>query len=157
MMDTVVDPSAGKQGTFTNSGRIANRMRTVSFDGAFGVNYYCNFSTTPVGEVTMYYWNSADYAAAETLSPENATAALTIENVGDGQYKATIKGIAAKNLDQGFYVAFGYSDGESTYATDLQSYSIGTYCNSSVSKNISLSPLAAATAVYGYFAKSLFA
>jgi len=128
----------------------------VSFEGAFSVNYYCNFATAPVGRVTMYYWTGADYEAAQTLSVDNATAAISMKDVGGGQYLATVSDIAAKDLDLGFYVAFGYSDGTTEYFTDLQTYSIGAYCNSTVNKNISASPLAAATAVYGYYAKQLF-
>ena len=153
MVSAVVQPD--KLSGFTESGNIASRSRTVSFEGAFGVNYYCSFATVPIGDVTMYYWDSRTYDSADALTVDNATKVIPMENTGDGIYCGRISGIAAKDLDKTFYVAFAYSDGID-HATDLQSYSIGSYCRSSAAKNNAISALAAATAVYGYYANRLF-
>ena len=134
------------------NGGITRKYPTVSFEGAFEINYYCVPAKTPVDGVTMYYWNQADYDAAEVLTAENATAA--IEMNGTDTYQAAIKGIAAKDLDKGIYVAFVYDHGTTTYSSGVLAYSIGTYCNASVGGNAG--ELAKATAVYGYCAKLAF-
>ena len=40
--------------------------KSVSFEGAFEINYYCVPANTPVDGVTMYYWNQADYDEAKS-------------------------------------------------------------------------------------------
>jgi hypothetical protein len=152
MMTAVATPDAAKQGAFAANGGITRKYPTVSFEGAFEINYYCVPAKTPVDGVTMYYWNQADYDAAEVLTADNATAAIAMD--GTGTYQAAIKGIAAKDLDKGIYVAFVYSDGTTTYSSGVLAYSIGTYCNASVNGNAG--ELAKATAVYGYCAKLAF-
>ena len=152
MMTAVANPSAAKQGKFVANGGITRKYPTVSFEGAFEINYYCIPANTPVNGVTMYYWNQADYDAASVLTAENATAAVPMN--GTGTYQAAVKGIAAKDLDKGIYVAFVYSDGTTTYSSGVLAYSIGTYCNASVYGNAG--DLAKATAVYGYHAKLAF-
>lgn len=153
MMPAVSAPTAEQQGSFADTGKLLDRYRTVSFDGAFSVNYYCTFSTAPVGNVTMYYWNSTDL---DVFTEKNAVA-VTMEKIGNGEYRASVPGIAAKHLDRGFGVAFAYTDETGAQTTDVQSYSIGTYCNSSINKGYDIAPLSAATAVYGYYAKQYFA
>ena len=152
MMTAVANPDAVKQGTFAANGGFTGKYPTVSFEGAFEINYYCIPANTPGNGVTMYYWNQADYDAASVLTAENATAAVPMN--GTGTYQAAVKGIAAKDLDKGIYVAFVYSDGTTTYSSGVLAYSIGTYCNASVSGNAG--NLAMATAVYGYHAKLAF-
>lgn len=156
MMQTLEDPDQSKLGYFSQIGNISRRGRTVSFEGAFNVSFYCTFATQPLDTVTMYYWNAAAYKTANTLTPENATATIRMEKISTGDYRGTINGIAAKDLDKSFYVAFAYSDADTQYATDLQAYSIGTYCTISAEKENAIAPFAAATAVYGYYANKLF-
>lgn len=155
MVQTLNNPSVDKQGDFAASGNIGSRIRTVSFEGSFGVNYYCTFTNAPLGDVTMYYWDSNAYDSADGLTTENATKVITMTYTSDGIYRGTVSGIAAKDLGKTFYIAFAYNDGTDC-ATDLQSYSIGSYCNNSIAKGSSISSLAAATAVYGYYANALF-
>ena len=77
MMNTVATPTTAKQGKFVANGGITRKYPTVSFEGAFEINYYCVPANTPVDGVTMYYWNQADYDAASVLTAENATAAIS--------------------------------------------------------------------------------
>jgi hypothetical protein len=72
-------------------------------------------------------------------------------------YQAAVESIAAKDLDQTIYVAAVYSDGTATYCSGVLAYSIGSYCVSQAAKTgDDISGLAAATAVYGYYAKIYF-
>ena len=67
-------------------------------------------------------------------------------------------GIAAKALDDTYYVAGVYTDAQgNTYCTGILPYSLGAYCGSQVSKGGATAPLAAAIAVYGYYAAAYFA
>ena len=65
-------------------------------------------------------------------------------------------GIAAKDINQTIYVAAGYKSGSTNHCTGVLPYSIGTYCASLVSKATAAKELAAATAVYGYYANAYF-
>ena len=156
MMAAVATPSSEKQGVFLKTGGYVNRYPTVSFEGAFCINYYCTPGNVPVDGITMYCWNQADYDAAQVLTAENATAALLMDGSGTGSYTAALDGIAAKDLDKGIYVAFVYSDGTSTWTSGVLAYSIGTYCVTSAASGTDVAPLAQATAVYGYHAKQTF-
>lgn len=97
----------------------------------------------------------AGYEAAETLTPANASGSVTAvcEN---GVYTATVAGIAAKDLDKGIYVAAGYTYDGGSHCIGILAYSIGTYCTASAAGSDTAAALAAATAVYGYYAKGLF-
>lgn len=156
MMDAVATPSAEKEGAFAKTGGYARRYPTVSFEGAFSINYYYTPSYEPAGAVTMYYWSQEDFDAAQVLTAENATAAVQMEGEGTGEYAAAVEGVPAKHLDKGIYVAFVYSDGTTTWSSGVLAYSIGTYCTVSAAGGTSLAPLAEATAVYSYCAKQLF-
>jgi hypothetical protein len=156
MMSAVAAPSAAKQGAFVATGGHVNRYPTVSFEGAFSINYYYTPSYQPVDGITMYYWNQADYNAVQVLTAANATGAIRMAGSGTSRYSAAVEDIAAKDLDQGVYVAFVYSDGTNSYASGVLAYSIGDYCTSSAGSSAAVSDLAAATAVYGYYAKKTF-
>ena len=157
MMNAVVQPSSAKLGEMVNNGGYTRRYPTISFEGAFCINYYFLPNTTPATDITMYIWNQADYNAASALSKGNATQAITMELTNSGEYLAVVEDIAAKDLDKGIYVSFCYSDGTTEYCSGVIGYSIGTYCVSQAAKTgTTLADLAAATAVYGYYAKELF-
>lgn len=153
MVATVESPTAEKQGDLVDNGGYTGRYPTVSFEGAFSINYYFTPSQKPVGNVTMYYWNQEAYDANEILTADNATAAIIME--GDAQYHAVVEGIAAKDLDKGVYVCFVYSDGTTEYSSGVLAYSIGIYCATQANTNTPTATLAKATAVYGYYAKNL--
>ena len=59
-------------------------------------------------------------------------------------------------MDKGIYVSFVYSDGTNTYCSGILGYSIGMYCQGLASGSDAMAPFAAATAVYGYYAKQTF-
>jgi hypothetical protein len=145
-----------KIGIFANNGGFSKRIPAVSFGSAFSVEYFFTPAYTPVGNVTMYYWTQSDYDATVTLQPSNATGKIQMKLTDDGAYHCSITGIAAKDLNQTIYVAGGYKSGTTSYCTGVLPYSIGTYCASQVSKAGEAKDLAAATAVYGYYAGAYF-
>ena len=157
MLDDVVLPNTAKLGSMTDNGGYASRYPTISFEGVFCINYYFKPSKTPTGNITMYVWNQADYDAATSLSKGNATQVINMTKTSSDEYVAVVDGIAAKNLDQGVYVSFCYTSGSKTYCSGVVGYSIGSYCASQASKTGTLADLSAACAVYGYYAKQLFA
>lgn len=148
--------TAAKAGIFTNSGGFSKRIPAVSFGSAFSIEYFFTPAYTPSGSVTLYYWTQADYNAVSTLQPSNATGRIQMTPNGDGSYHCAITGIAAKDLNQTIYVAGGYKSGSTNHCTGVLPYSIGTYCASQVSKSTEAKDLAAATAVYGYYANAYF-
>ena len=147
---------SSKVGIFTNSGGFSKRIPAVSFGSAFSIEYFFTPSNTPSGNVTLYYWTQADYNAVSTLKSSNATGRIAMTRQSDGSYHCAITGIAAKDLNQTIYVAGGYKSGSTNYCTGILPYSIGTYCSSQVSKATEAKDLAAATAVYGYYASAYF-
>ena len=148
--------NSSKVGVFTNSGGFSKKIPAVSFDSAFSIEYFFTPSYTPSGSVTLYYWTQADYNAVSTLKASNATGRITMTRNSDGSYHAAVSGIAAKDLNQTIYVAGGYKSGSTNYCTGILPYAIGTYCASQVSRATAAKDLAAATAVYGYYANAYF-
>jgi hypothetical protein len=134
------------------------RSATVSFEGAFAINYYFAPSNTMAGNMTLYYWTPADYAAAGELTVDNATGSVTMIGSGDGSYWAQVSGIAAKYLDETYYVAGVYTDAQgNTYCTGIIAYSLSRYCMNNAKPGKDMQELAANTAMYGYYAKAYFA
>ena len=156
MVSTVASPDAAKQGEFANNKGFSKRYPSISFEGAFCINYFFTPAYAPVDGITMYYWNAADYETAEVLSIENATGSFKMDGEGTAEYRGDIVGIAAKNLGEGVYVAAVYSDGTNTWTSGVLGYSIGAYCASQSTKGGTIADLAMATAVYGYQAKAYF-
>ena len=155
MMSEITVPDTTKQGGFVSNGGFDNKYPSVTFGGAFAINYYCIPSYVPVGEITMYYWREADYNAADVLTVENATGMVEMNHNGN-TYRGSVTGISAKDLGDGVYIAIVYSDGNTTYSSGVLQYSIGMYCNTMASYENAFKPLAQATAVYGYYAKQYF-
>lgn len=156
MIEAVASPSASKQGELVLNGGFAKRYPTVTFEGAFCINYYCTPSEMPVNGITMYYWNQADYEANPVLHTDNATGAVEMAGSGTSEYQAAVEGIAAKDLDKGVYVCFVYDSETTTYYSGVLAYSIGTYCGVQATVDGITADLAQATAVYGYYAKQFF-
>ena len=148
--------TTAKAGIFTNSGGFSKRIPAVSFGSAFSIEYFFTPAYAPSGNVTLYYWTQADYNTVSVLKPANASGRIQMTAVGDGSYHCAITGIAAKDLNQTIYVAGGYKSGSTNHCTGVLPYSIGTYCASQVSKATEAKNLAAATAVYGYYANAYF-
>ena len=156
MVSTVASPSTDKQGAFVNNKGFAKRYPSISFEGAFCINYFFTPYYAPVDGITLYYWNAEDYNAASVLSISNATGSMKLEGSGTGEYRGDITGIAAKALSEATYVAAVYSDGTNTWTSGVLGYSIGAYCSSQATKGGTIADLAMATAVYGYQAKQYF-
>lgn len=155
MVPAATTVNSSKVGIFTNSGGFSKKIPAVSFDSAFSIEYFFTPAYAPSGNVTLYYWTQEDYDAAATLKASNATGRIQMINE-NGVYHAAVTGIAAKDLNQAVYVAAGYKYGSTNYCTGILPYSIGTYCASQVSKATTAKDLAAATAVYGYYANAYF-
>ena len=154
---TVTAAKAGTFGTTSTATGFSGRGASMSADGIFSINYY--FTTaTAVSDVTMYYWNSADFAAASTLTTANATGSKAMTATGvTNQFWADVDGIAAKDLDKTIYVCGVYTVNGTTYSTGVIPYSLGYYCvTKAQSGSDVMKPMAAATAVYSYYAKTYF-
>jgi hypothetical protein len=146
-----------KTGTFvkTDAG-FRKRSATVSFEGAFAINYYFTPDRVPEGEITFYYWTAADYEAAEVLTADNATGSCAMLETDAGSYWAEVTGIPAKSIDDTVYAAAVYTSGGETCCTGVIAYSLSTYCKKTAAGTSLMQPLAAATGVYGYYAKVYF-
>ena len=156
MVPSVPVVSGEKQGSFLNNQGFVSRKPAISFEGAFCINYFFTPADQPEGEITMYYWNEEDFGTAEVLDAENATGSLVMVQDSNGQYRADITGIAAKDLSGAVYVAAVYSNGTEVRTSGVLGYSIGAYCGSQASKGGAVAELAMATAVYGHHAKEYF-
>ena len=156
MVPSVPVVSDEKQGTFLNNQGFTSRKPAVSFEGAFCINYFFSPADLPDGEITMYYWNEADFQVADVVTAENATGSLVMTQDSSGQYRADITGIAAKDLSATVYAAAIYSNGTEIRTSGVLGYSIGAYCGSQAAKGGAVADLAKATAVYGHHAKEYF-
>ena len=135
---------------------FSSRSATVSFEGAFAINYYFTPNCEPDGDITFYYWSATDYANASNLAVANATGKMTMVKSADGSYWAQVTGIAAKQLDDTYYVAAVYTSNLERCCTGIVAYSLSKYCISKADGTSNMKDLAADTAVYGYHAKAYF-
>jgi hypothetical protein len=136
---------------------FGKRGATVSFEGAFAINYYYTPTAVVDGDMTMYVWTPEAYAAAEELTAENASDAVVMELQPSGMYWGQVAGIAAKKLDKTYYVAVVYTDAEgNTYCSGVFDYSLSKYCMNNAQPGKNMQELAAATAMYGYYAAQYF-
>ena len=156
MVSTVPSASATKQGAFANNSGFAKKYPSISFEGAFCINYFFTPNYAPDNGITLYYWNETDFGAASVLTADNASGTIKLEGSGTGQYSGDIVGISAKALSEAVYVAAVYTNGGTTWTSGVLGYSIGAYCASQSTKGGTIADLAMATAVYGYHAKQYF-
>jgi hypothetical protein len=92
------------------------------------------------------------------LTTRNVTGTVAMKAQGNGNYSAQVTGIAAKQIDDTYYVCGVYTSGGNTYCTGIIAYSLSRYCKSIAgSENPGMQNLAKATAVYGYHAATYFA
>ena len=141
-----------KLGSFApTTGAVTSAYPTVSFEGAFAINYYVTPAFAVDNGMTLYYWDADAYAEAQELTASNATGSMKMTS--GGQYWGSVSGIAAKEIDETVYVAVVYnSDGE-TLCSGVIAYSLGKYCENLAANG---NAFGAATAVYGYYAKVYF-
>ncbi len=130
---------------------------SVSFEGAFSINYYFAADCVPDGDIVMYYWSAADYNNASQLSVANATGKIIMQKQPNGYYWAQLDGIAAKQLDDTYYVSAVYTSDLQRCCTGVVAYSLSKYCMNNAAGTSAMKDLAAFTAVYGYHAKAYFA
>ena len=154
MIDPVVSPDYDRAGHFVmNTTAFTGAYPTVSFEGAFAINYYFTTGLTPDNGVTFVYWDSATYNSVERMTTANATGMMKMVPDGNRWY-AAVEGIAAKDMDQTIYVAAIYRSGGEIYTTKVIAYSLGKYCSTIAASG---NEFGAAAAVYGYYAKNYFA
>ena len=106
--------------------------------------------------MNLYVWTPEAYAAASQMTAQNASAVIAMEQQQSGAYWADVSGIAAKLLDETYYVAGVYTDTEgNTHCTGVIAYSLSRYCMNNAGGI--MGELAQATAMYGYYAENYFA
>jgi hypothetical protein len=154
-----VEADESKLGAFAATATGFSEMgATVSLEGAFSVNYYITLDATVDRDMTLYIWTSAAYAAADTLTADNASETMTMVARSDGSYWGQVSNIAAKCLDDTYYVAGVYTGADgNTYCTGVIAYSVSQYCLNKAVDGSEMQQLAGATAMYGYYAKQYFA
>ncbi len=129
---------------------------SVSFEGAFAINYYFKPNCPVDGNINFYYWTPADYAKTASLAPSNASGKVTMEPQSNGSYWAQVSGIPAKELDETYYVAAFYTSDNEIRCTGVIAYSLSKYCMNNAKPGNAMEALAAATAMYGYYAQTYF-
>ena len=154
MLANVVNPDAAKvSGLALTSDAFSKRYPAVEFGGAFSIAYSFLPAKTVDNGMKLYIWDAATYESVDTLTLANASSVVDMEADASGMYVGSVTGIAAKDVDETVYVCGVYeSNGEICY-TGVLAYSLGTYCKSKASGTTAIQPLAAATAVYSYYAK----
>jgi hypothetical protein len=158
LFNGAVPADAAKQGGFGATAGFSSRAATVSFDSAFAINYYFTPSGAVNGTVDLYYWSAGDYAGVYAMTANNATGKRTMIRQDNGTYWAQVDGIAAKELDETYYVAAVYTDAAGNRCcSGVVAYSLSRYCLNNAKEGKDMQELAAATAMYGYYAKLYFA
>ncbi len=147
-----------KMGFFAATGGFSGASVSVSFEGAFAINYYFLPSSAVDGEMKLYIWNPDTYTASNVLTAENASEVINMDAQEGGAYWGQVSGIAAKMLDETYYVAAVYTDAQgNTQSTGVIGYSLSQYCLNNAKSGRDMESLAGATAMYGYYAKAYFA
>jgi hypothetical protein len=137
-----------KASDFAATSGFSKKSASVSFESAFAINFYMTPASTVAGNMTLYVWTPEAYAAASRLTAGNAIA-VPMTRGNDGRYFLQISGIAAKALDETYYVAAVYKDANgNTHCTGVIAYSLSKYCMNNASGD--MGALAQATAMYGY-------
>ena len=158
MLDDVVAVDSSKVGAFAyTAGGFKSMQPSVSFEGAFAINYYFAPAHTPDGDMTLYCWDLATYNSGAELTADNAVAVKVMTNDGT-RYVGAFTDLAAKQIDETVFVCGVYECDGVRYSTGVLAYSIGAYCLDRIANGSeTMQQLANATAVYGLCAKSYFA
>ena len=151
VMNPVGKADPAKTAAFTSNGGFIKKYPSVSFEGAFVLNYYFQPAKAPEGDLTLYIWNEDTYNAVSALTAENADKRVTM-TLADGLYTGSSDWIVAKNLDETLYVAAVYEADGTTWCSGVLPYSVVEYCSSAPADTQSL---ADAAAVYGCSVKAL--
>ena len=149
----VVPADPSKAAAFAANGGFDAKAVSVSFEGAFQINFY--FSPThKEAPVTLYYWTAADYYASDSLTAQNATGSVAMKTGEPNSVWAPVCGLAAKQLDETVYVAAVYEYNGVLYSSGVIPYTISRYCMNHA--HGVMGELAQATAMYGYYAQRYF-
>ena len=147
----ITPADATKTRNFAATGGFSKMYPTISFEGAFKINYFFVPEHSVDGEMTFYYWNADTYNSVTELTADNADGTVTMTSE-DGVYAAVSGQIVAKEMDQTVYAAAVYESGGENYSTGVLAYSVAAYCKNTGSDQ----PLAHAAAIYSCTAKDLF-
>ena len=159
MISTLMAPDSAKTVNFKSNGGFSGGYPSVSFEGAFAINYYLMPKKDIESQMTLYCWDLATYNSVDVLTEANATAKVTMSPaLTDGEYFGNYTGIAAKQIDETVFVASVYTSGGTRYSSPVLYYSLGTYCSDQIAKGSdTMQNFARATVVYGDAAKTYFA
>ena len=159
MASEIVPVDSDKIGMFAANGGFERIYPSVTFGGAFAINYYLKPAHTVDGEITLLFWDSESYESVETLTAQNALKSEKLTGVAETQeYMGTYAGIAAKEIGGTVYVAAVYESEGVTYCSGVLAYSLSEYCKGFAENSaFSEQNLAASTMVYGYYAEKYFA
>jgi hypothetical protein len=159
MISTLIAPDSAKTVNFKSNGGFSGGYPSVSFEGAFAINYYLMPKKDIESQMTLYCWDLATYNSVDVLTEANATAKVTMSPaLTDGEYFGNYTGIAAKQIDETVFVASVYTSGGIRYSSPVLYYSLGTYCSDQIAKGSdTMQNFARATVVYGDAAKTYFA
>ena len=108
MVADVVKADSSKVGTFVMNDGYSNIYPTVSFEGAFSINFYFTPNKTVDSKLTFYYWDAETYNRVSKLTGANATGKINMTQDGSN-WGAAVEGIAAKDMDSTIYVAAVYT------------------------------------------------
>ena len=157
MASEVGKVDALKTGMFVNNGGFTVRRPSVTFGGAFSINYFFTPAYVPDGEITLYFWDAETCDEVSVLTAENASCSETMYPAEAAEYFAAYAGIAAKRIGDTVYAASVYETGGITYCSGVLPYSLSVYCKRFAENDASSAQdLAAATMVYGYYAQQYF-
>jgi hypothetical protein len=157
MASAIVPVDSNKAGMFVNNGGFARMRPSVTFGGAFSINYFFTPAYGLDGELTLYYWDAQTCHSVDVLTAENALGSKTMVPVEGGEYFAAYTDIAAKQIGDTVYVAAVYESNGVSYCTGVLPYSLSLYCKRFAENDASpAQDLAAATMVYGHYAEGFF-
>jgi hypothetical protein len=107
--------------------------------------------------MTLYWWDMDTVSGVDALTLENAVGSMEMTTAG-GIWCGQVPGIAAKDMDETYYMTCVFESEGETVTTGVIAYSLGAYCQSkAASEGDAQQAFAQATAVYGYYAKQYFA
>lgn len=150
-----VTADPGKTASFEKTGGFSRKSASVSFEGSFSINFYFTPDAAVAGDVKLYIWDMQDYSTVSGMTADNATETITMQLQSDGSYWGQVSSIAAKKIDDTYFVAGVYTDENGNVScTGVISYSLSKYCMSNAYGR--MGELSQATAMYGYYAEQLF-
>jgi hypothetical protein len=158
MMDAIVKADSTKTQNFIrDNSNFRQLYPSVSFDGAFAINLYCTPAIPVDSGMTLYWWDVETMESVDALTVENAVGSMEMTTAG-GIWWGQVPGIAAKEMDDTYYMTCVFESEGQTVTTGVIAYSLGKYCSDKAATDgDAQQSFAQATAVYGYYAKEYFA